>query len=332
MAIISPPMITVIACPDATYASYLANKAIKKDFPVRDETNFINFNMAVTTPLELAREAEFLPLGTDKKAIIADNCEFLIKPARGSKKEALEGLDDLLEYCRDPSPYTDLYFLVYDEKVDEKNPLIEAIKANGKIVIEKAPDEALMRAQMKVFLEKRGTTIDEDAANELFARVGDNYARFGNELKKLSIYANGEPIRLDAVKMLVSKKIDDNIFAMSEALLADNVSKAFEVYYDLKVSKMDEIPLIGMLSTSFRFLDQVAYLDDCGRSKAGIAAELGVKEWRVGKNLQTLLGVKRENIAIILEELYKTSMLILTGAAQPEFAFTHFLANFHLKR
>ena len=325
-------MITLIACPDATYASALANKGVKADFPVRDETNFVSFNMAVTTPFELAREAEFLPLGTDKKAIIAETCAFLSKPAKGAKKEVLEGMDDLLEFCNNPAPYTDLYLIVYDEKVDEKNPIVAAIKKNGKVRIEKAPDEAFMRNQMRAFLEKRGSSIDPDAANELFARVGDNYARFGNELKKLSIYANGEPIRLEAVKKLVAKKLDDNVFAMSEALLNDNVSKAFEVYYDLKINGMDEVPLIGLLATSFRFLDEVAYLDGLGQGKRAIAAELGASEWRVGKTVQTLYGVKRENIASVLEELYQTGKLILSGAATPEFAFTRFLANFHLKR
>ncbi len=323
-------MITVIVCPDPTYASHLALMSVRKDFPERNENNFISFNMQISTPKEIAEEADFLSIGIDRKAIIAENCTFLQKPVRGQKKVQYEGLDQLIDYCRNPADFTDIYFTVYDEKLDDKSELVAAIKKNGRIQIEKAPDEALLRKKMDAFLSRRGGSIQEPAAKELLARAGDNYAHFANEIRKLSIYAGNEPITLDMVKMLVVRPVDDNVFALSEALLANNVQKAFAVYDDLKMHGQDEVALIGLLSTSFRFLDEVAYLDSMNKSRREIAMILGANEWRVGKMLQSLYGKNIESIGVVLEKLYETAKTILTGSATPEFAFGRFLANFSL--
>lgn len=322
-------MIYLIACPDSTLAISLARNAIKKELPVRDEFNFVSFNMADTPLLELSQEAGFLPLGYDKKAIIAQNCYFLEKQGKGSKK-MMDGLDDLKAYLEHPAEFTDLYLLVYSDKLDEKSPLYEAIKKNGHIQIEKAPDEAFLRKVMNNFLAKRGIKIEEAAARELLSRVGNDYARLSNELRKLDIYVDGEDIRLEAVKLLVNARLEDNVFQISEALLNDNVKKALSAYYDLKVLNTDEVSLISILATQFRFADQVSYLDSMGRTKREIASILSANEWRVGKTLQTLYGVKRETIARIIEQLYEADKMILTGSANPEFAFTRFLANFSL--
>ena len=48
-----------------------AKKMIAKDFPTRDETNYVSLNMAVTPIKELAEECEFLPLGADRKCVLA---------------------------------------------------------------------------------------------------------------------------------------------------------------------------------------------------------------------------------------------------------------------
>ncbi|MCR5079673.1 MAG: DNA polymerase III subunit delta [Bacilli bacterium] len=323
-------MITVIVCPDSTYASHLALMGVRKDFPERNENNFISFNMQVTTPKEVAEEADFLSIGIERKAIVAENCTFLQKPVRGQKKVQYEGIEELTDYCNNPADFTDLYFTVYGDKLDDKSPLVAAIKKNGRIQFEKAPDEALLRKKMEVFLSRRGCSILEPAAKELLSRAGDNYAHFANEIRKLSIYAGNEPITLDMVKMLVVRPLDDNAFALSDALLSNNVEKAFSIYEDLKMHGQDEVALIGLLSTSFRFLDQVAYLDSMNKSRREIAMILGVEEWRVGKRLQSIYGKNIESIAVVLERLYETAKTILTGNATPEFAFGRFLANFSL--
>ena len=323
-------MIYLIACPEPTLAISIARNSIKKDFPKRDEFNYVSFNMMDTPVLELAQEAEFLPLGYEKKAILAENCEFLCKPPKG-KKSVVEGLEDLQAYLEHPADFTDLYMLVYSDKLDEKSPLVAAIKKNGKIQIEKAPDEAFMRRAMEGFLKKRGVTIEEAAAKELLKRCGSDYGRFSNELRKLEIYANGENIRLEAVQLLVSKKLEDNVFAISDALLANRVKKAFEIYTDLKVTNVDDVMLIGLLSTQFRFVDEVSYLDSKGRGKRDIAMMLEVPDWKVEKTLRSIYGVEREAISRILEQLYQTDKAILTGSVPSEYAFSRFLANFSLE-
>lgn len=323
-------MVTIIACPDSTYASYLVLNAVKKDFPQRNESNFISYNMQITPIKEMAMEADFLAIGVERKAVIADNCTFLQKPVRGQKKVNYEGIEELEDYLAHPNEFTDLYMTVYASEIDEKSAIVKAVKDNGgRIVIEKAPDEALYRKKMDVFLSKRGMKIEEAAARELLSRASDNYAHFANEIRKLSIYANGETITRDMVKMLVVRPLDDDVWALSNALLNNNVSKAFAIYEDLKMHGSDEVELIGLLSTSFRFLDQVAYLNSINKSKHEIAIILKTTDGRVGITLQNLYGKKTESIGVVLEQLYEAAKSVLIGVSTPEFAFGRFLANFN---
>lgn len=324
-------MITIIYSSEPLQTKTRAKSLVKKSIPQRDETNYISFNMTVTTPGELACECELLPLGTEKKAIVADNCTFLEKPVRGKAKPSYEGLDALEAFCKNPADFTDLYMLVYAEKLDEKNPIVMAVKANGKIIEERKPDEAYFRSAMEGFLQKRGISIEPVAADELLRRVGDDFGRFSNELRKLEIYANGEDIRLAAVKMLVAPKLEDDAFTMSNALVNNDVKKAFKVYRDLQVANVDEVMLIGMLASQFRFMDEVAFLDEKGFSSRQIASTLGANPYRVSKTLQSMYSVDSETIANILNELYIADKAILTGSASPEFAFSRFLANFSLR-
>lgn len=324
-------MITIIFSPEPLLAKTRAKILVRKSLPVRNETNYVSFNMSVTSVKELASECEFLPLGEEKKVVVAENCAFLEKAVKGKAKANIEGLEELAAFCKRPSDYVDLYLLVNADKLDEKNPIVMAVRKEGNVIEERKPDEAYFRAAMGNFLQKRNMGIDPRAADELLRRVGDDFGRFSNDLRKLEIYSTGEDITLEAVKTLVAPKLEDDAFAVSNALLRNDVKEAFRIYRDLKVANTDEIVLISLLSNQFRFMDQVFYLDAKGYGSGQIAEQLSAHPYRVSKTLQSLEMAGSETIAKILDDLYLADKAILTGSSSGEFAFSRFLANFTIR-
>ena len=322
-------MISVLYSNDAMMPRYKALKAIRKDFPERDEFNYVRFNMSETTLNELADECNFIPLGTERKCILASDCAFLAKSKTKYKFAEGDSFDRLLSYCRSPSAFIDLYMLVRGE-ADPKNPIIQAVMTTGSVKEVVLPQEAELVTYAQRYFSAKGAGIEDDAAKELCRRVGGDYGRFVSELEKLLCYANGEKVRLEAVKLLVAPLEEDDAFALSNALVAGNAKKAMSIYRDLKAHTVEEVRLTNMLANQFVFLDEVRYLDAKGLSSSQIASELGTSPKRVEVSLRNMYRIKPEVFPRILEELYRCQKSILTGESDGEFAFTRFLANFQI--
>ena len=323
-------MITVYYSPDPNMARHIAMTDIRKAFPVRDEFNYASFNMAVTMVNDLADECEFLPLGTERKCILASDCAFLAKTKTKYKYQKDDGPDKLLEYCKNPNAFIDLFLLVHAESIDEKNPIVKAIMNTGTIKGIPMPKPEEWMAYANKYLNAKGCGLDNDAARELVSRVDGDYGRFINELDKLVCYANGETVTLKAIKMLVAPKVEEDTFAMSNALTRGDVAKTMEIYKDLKIHSVDEIRLINTLASQFFFMDQVRYLDAKGAPSSEIARELYTSPKRVEVTLRNLYRVKPDSLPRILDELYECEKAILTGQVSPEFAFQRFLANYSI--
>ncbi len=327
-------MVYLVCCVEPSIARYSAKKLLNKEFPTRDEWNYVSFNMADSSLSDLCGEVEFLPLGVERKAIYAEDCAFLKKAERGSgkKKKTPEAkVQALADYCAHPNEQIDLFLVLYEEAPDEKNPIVEGIKAGGgQIITLDLPKEADFVSFAKRYCEKHNCPCEKGAAEELAKRVGTDYGSFRKNLEKLVAYANGEPVTLQAVKKLVPPKLEDNTFAMSDALTRGKVPEAIRIYRDLKIHGVDEIRLINMLANQFRFFDSVAFLDAKGMGAQAIARELKSNPKRVEITLRNLYHVKRGSLKKIQEELYQTEASILSGKEKPEFAFERFLANFAL--
>ena len=320
-------MITILSSKDAEMARSRAKKLLAKDFPVRDETNYVSLNMAVTPVKELAEECEYLPLGTERKCILAENCFFLAKTKGKVKLLKDDSLEGLQRFCEHPSEWIDLYLLVYDE-LDPKNPIVHAVSNTGSVKEIPIPEAADWVTYAKKYLASKGSGIDDRAASELVKRVGGDYGRFIGELQKLENYGNGEPISLKAIEMLVAPKLEDDAFKMSNCLLRGDIKGAISIYRDLKIYQIDEIRLLNMLVNQFRFLEMVRYLDAKGFDSREIASRLKEKPIRVEIALKNLYSLKQDSLPRIMEELYECEKGILTGEKDAPLAFELFLANY----
>ncbi|MGM9813584.1 MAG: DNA polymerase III subunit delta [Candidatus Enteromonas sp.] len=316
-----------------------AMKLLKKEFPVRDETNYINLNFTTSSIKEIVDEVSFLPLGAESKAVFVENCTFLVKPGRakpgtGSRKKKEKTVDAdlaaLAEYCKSPHANITLYLVAYSKDLDESNPVYQAVKNTGKICPALVPPRAGWIDFAQKFLKKYGSELNAEAAGEVVDRVDGDYGRFLGELAKLSIYANGEPVSTKTVETLVSRKLEDDTFVLSNALLKNDVASALSIYHDLNVHNVDEVRLLNTLASQIRFMDLVSFLHNAGMNKDSIARELSANPGRVGYTLASLRSVNPPSLKKILEGIYQTEKAILSGEEQPRFAFERFLANFQI--
>ncbi len=306
-------------------------KLMQTSCPNPDAMNYVSFDLGVTPLLDVANECLSLPLGYDKKTVVAENCFFLEKSR--SKPKYLKGDDPkaLLAYLQNPDPAIDLYLLVYNDALDERGDFFQALLADGARI---NPVSEFSKEQwhdyIARFFEKRNVAIEPMAINEIQNRIAGDYARFLNEGQKLVAYSNGEKITKAVVESLVSEPLEDDAFRLSNALTRGDVKNAIRIYQDLRVFSAEPISLIHLLANQFRFLNEVRYLQSSGLGSSQISGALQCSSMRVSIALDNLRRMGEDSLNNALDGLYDCEVSILTGKCDPDMAFSLYLANFTL--
>ncbi len=308
-------------------------RMIKETIPEHDDLNYVKIDMSTARLLDLSNECLSLPLGYDKKAIVAENFYYLSKTK--TKKKLLSNDDDepLLNFFKNPDPNIELYLLVYSESLDEKSSFYKALQEGGcKFSGVTAFDQNDWQNFIPKFFEKRGTKIMPDATTELLERIEGDYSLFIQEGNKLLAYANGETVTLDMVKKLVSAPLEDDIFVLSNALTKGDKQLALHVFKDMQIkgSSGGAIPLMNMLCNQFIFLDQVRYLYKRGFDVFDISKKLNCSPGRVKASLYNVKKMSPICLSRAINQLYFYEMNIFQGKMSDILAFELFLANFEL--
>ncbi len=324
-------MIQVIYNPQSSMCKTALRKVLKNDLPERDEMNYVELDMGKERLIDLANECESLPLGYDKKAVVAENFYYLEKSKTKQKPQKGDVADDILNFFRKPNPDILLYVLVYAEALDENGEFFKALKEGGaKVTVVNSFGADQWPVVVKNFFEKRNTKINPDAAKELIARVNNDYSAFLNEALKLVTYANGETITKAMVETLVSQPLEENMFELSNALTRGDKKKALNVYNNLKVKNTRGISLMNALVKQLTFLHQVQYLNNNGLNPQAIAKELGCSIGRANASLFSVRKMSDKCLEKAIEDLYQAELGVMTGKIDEDLAFNLFLANFSL--
>ncbi len=326
-------MINVLFSPQSRMLKGPLQRMIKEVLPEHDDLNYVKIDMSTAKLLDLSNECLSLPLGYEKKAIIAENFYYLSKTK--TKKKLLSGDDDepLLNFFKNPDPNIELYLLVYSEALDEKSAYYKALLEGGcKFSGVAAFDQNDWQNFIPKFFEKRGTKITPEATTELLERIEGDYSLFIQEGNKLIAYANGETITIDTIKKLVSAPLEDDIFILSNALTKGDKQTALHVFKDMQIkgNSGGAIPLMNMLCNQFIFLDQVKYLSRRGFEVFDIAKKLNCSPGRVKASLYNIKKMSFSCLSRAIDQLYFYESSVFQGKMTDKLAFELFLTNFEL--
>lgn len=326
-------MITVIFSSQSRMIKGPLSRMVKEILPEHDDMNYVTVDMSFSKMIDLTNECLSLPLGYDKKAVIAENFYYLSKTRE--KKKLLKGDDDasLIEFFKNPDPLIHLYLLVYSDSIDEKSAYYKALEEGGaKFVSVASFSEAQWYQFIPQFFGKRGATIEHEAIGELLSRIGGDYSLFIQEGNKLISYSNGEEITLRMVKELVSAPLEDDIFLLSNSLMKGDKASALRVFKDIKTvsSSGNGISLMNMLANQFIFLDQVRYLNRRGFEAFDISNKLKASIGRVKASLYNVRKISSPCLHRAIDQLYAYQSQVFSGKMNDGLALELFIANFEL--
>ena len=326
-------MICIVAGKQNIQINSQIKNAVKKSVGEIDDMNFAKYEASDLSFKEVIDEANYLPLGYDRKALVIENCFFLLKEKGRVKKnsELEQGLKLLLAYIASPNEATDLFLTVNtaESVLDKNSAIYQAIQKNGQIIELDEPNEKNWPEVVAHTFKARfpETKIDKDAIYELAKRTAGDYALLFNSAMKLSLYT--DHIRYDDVVLMVARPLEEETYNLFNFLVDNRNVDAVKLYRDLKSRNIEPVTLINSIAGQFRLLNRVSYLAKQGMNQDEIAKELNINPIRAKILRSKSFVVSQKKIAETLEELYQLDLQIKSGLISDRFfAFELFLINF----
>lgn len=275
---------------------------------------------------DIIMEMSQLPFGSDKKCVVVENPIFLTNSKLTFDNPLQE--NELSELIKRPIDEINVIFTIETALLNKKSKFYILIEQNkGKIFDCLDIPKDKMPEYIEKYVEKRDGSIEHNAAVELAKRINGDLNILVNECAKLLLYS--DHIKLTDVLTMVNKPLEDNVFAISNALLKGENMLAYDIYLDLKVANVEPVTLIGMLANQFRFVSQVQYLNnDMAMSNAEIGKTLQTNDIRVKIALQNARKFTSTKLQDILFQLSNLDKDIKSGTIDRFYAFEIFLINF----
>ena len=303
---------------------------VKKSLDTIDAINYVKHDASYTLVQEIVDDANYLPLGYDHKAVVVDNCYFLLKEKGRNKIESDQNYQELIDYINHPDESCDLIFLANtsDSEIDKKNEIYQAIEANGKVIVLEEPKNNEWHQVVAHYFKEKWpeTQIDNDAIYELARRTEGDYASLFNNGSKLALFT--DHIHFDDVTLMVTRPLEENAFLLFNYLLDNKNIEAVSLYRDLKSNNVEPVTLISMIANQFRLLNRVSYLARKRYEVDAIAQELNINPVRAKILRKNSFVISSKRINQTLEDLYQLDLNIKSGLVDRFYSFELFLINF----
>lgn len=232
-------------------------------------------------------------------------------------------ITELIDYLDNYNKNVILVFRCNLDKVDTRKKLYKKVNSVGKVISLTKDDNYLIS-----LVKERLNDYKMDNINYFLSVVGTNINNITNELNKLMSYKiEDKHITNDDIDSLCVTNNDEEIFALTEAIVKNNISESIRLY-NLFLDKNYEVTaMIGLIASQFRFLLQVKLLYNKGLSNDKIASLLGVHPYRVKLAINSLYNYSTVVLENYLVKLFELDKKIKLGIIDKNTAFELFILN-----
>lgn len=288
-----------------------------------DQFNFAAFDLEEVPLSIVIEEAATIPFFGDYRLVMAEHPYFLT----AEKGHDIEhNIPELLTYLESPSETTVLVFIADYEKLDERKKVVKALKKTAVTVDVKAMDEKGVRAYVRQLIESEGYQISREAFDLLIQLTDVNLSKVIGELQKLFLFsAVDKQITIQAVRDLVPKSLEHNIFDMTNYVLQGKADQALTLYRDLLLQGEETIKINAILISQVRLLLQCKILLQIGYQQGNIADTLKIHPYRVKLGIQQVRSFSVARLAEIFDELVENDYKMKTGQMDKDLLFELFV-------
>lgn len=306
-------MIYLIYSIDSDLITLYINNLIKKENIEKD--SIINYSLDNDNIMDILEECNTIGLFSLRKLIILESTNTF--SSKG--KEITELTDYLDNYNKDVI----LIFKCNLEKVDTRKKLYKKISSIGKVECLKKDNNYLVNLVKEL---SNGYKIDN--INYFLSVVGTDINNITNELNKLMSYKiNDKVITNNDIDSLCALNNEDEIFALTDAIVKNDTSKAIKLYNIFLDKNYDISLMISLIASQFRFLLQVKLLYNKSYSNDKIAEVMSVHPYRVKLAINNLYYYNTDLLKSYLVKLFELDKKIKLSLIDKKLGFEMFILN-----
>ena len=228
-----------------------------------------------------------------------------LKP--GSRAEAFQ------QYASDPAPQT-ILVLELQKKPDGRRKLWKEIEKKTTVVQCDAPRDSELESWIVHEASERELRLNREVIRYLLAEFGADLRRLLNELEKLSLYAGGQNLDVDAVAEVLGRGKAKSIFKFTDAVAAGDTPSALSQLGRLIEEGEPPLRILALLDRLVGQLRVAKELVEAG-SERRLARALGVPPFvarSLGSQVHRFSGSELEDALRLLsttDRLLKRSAL-----------------------
>jgi DNA polymerase-3 subunit delta len=299
---------------------------IKEHVAVQDAMNTIVYDASESdfSLRKVIAEASTFTFFSTHKIIIVNNSTFLTRAVSIGDPE----LNELEQYFEMPSDFCTIIFVHHEENIDTMKKIYKLIKKFCQEIHVKKLEADKFRAFLKEQSNLRGLQFDNEAFNELIARLDNQMFNAIGELDKLKLY--GDKIKTEDVRALVARPLDSETFHLINALMDKDLKRCLHIWNDMVILNVEPLSFMGLIASQLRLMYQVLSLHQQGVHRQDIVNTLlssstKVEVWRVSKLLKLAQATNSDRLLYILNVLAQLDQKSKSGQVDKRFGFELFL-------
>lgn len=287
-----------------------------------DEFNITSYDCEETNVSNAIQDALTPPFMSDTKVVLIKRPLFLTN----EKSPINHDLKLLNSYIESPLETT---YLIIDAsllKLNEKSETVKLLRKKANVSETKAIGDIEFTGWLKRQCDLENVNIKDDAIKLFVSLVGKDLINAKTEVDKLISYVGkGETITKEIVKLVCTKEIQNDIFALSNAILESNKEKTINTYLDLIASDNDVNRLINLVSKTIRESLIVNAMLKEGSKQSDVALRMKVSPNRAFFMVKNAKGIDVAKAEDYLCELSNLDYKIKSGQVDAKTGFEFFL-------
>jgi DNA polymerase-3 subunit delta len=189
----------------------------------------------------------------------------------------------LLEFLNQDHPDLHVIF-IYEGEVDERLAAVKAIKKHHQWIDLPLPSKDEWVGLLDGWQRDLHVQLSPKASARFILSTYPDVDRAYQELKKLSVY--GTTIDESIVIDLIKPNLEDNVFELTNQLMAENIKQALKIYRDFTTLQVEPTLLISLLGKHFQLFAKVVHLSGQGKDSYAISQLIKIHEYRVRLMMQ----------------------------------------------
>lgn len=278
----------------------------------------VKYRIPDTKIEDIIEDASIVGMFSSRKVIVVENATFF------NANKTIDNLSLLEEYLEHYNKDNYIIFIDNKDKIDTRKKITKKIKDIGEIISCNKEDREYFKSFINNYLQDSGYKLD--SIDYFLDYVGMDLNNMKTELDKLFMYKlEDKVIHNEDIKNICLRNYQDDIFTLTDAIIAKDTTKALKFTDMFLNNGYEEMQLIFLFASQFRFLFQVKRLANKNKNYKEIAQILEVNPYRVKFSLAKVARYTEDMILDELEKLAKMDTLIKSGKMNKHLALEMYI-------